>query len=124
MGKKILVVDDEKAIREPLVEMLTRQGYEALQAEDGKKGLEESKKKKPDLILLDVNMPKMDGFKVLAELKKDRKTSDIPVFMLTSRSSAEDVAAGISGFAEKYIPKPFDFALLMAEIQKTLSLKG
>ncbi len=86
MGKKILIVDDEESIREPLKEMLVRNGYEVIMAEDGKKGLDEARKKKPDLVLLDVNMPKMDGFKVLEELKKDKKTADIPVFMLTSRS--------------------------------------
>ena len=122
MAQKIFVVDDEEIIREPLREILSRQGYEVLEAGDGKKALEEIRKKIPDLVLMDVNMPKMDGFKVLEALKKDRKTADIPVFMLTSRSSAEDVAAGIAGFAEKYIPKPFDFNYLLSEIQKTLKL--
>ena len=123
MAKKILVADDEQTIRGPLKEMLIQAGYEVIEAGDGRKALEEARKKKPDLVLLDVNMPKMDGFKVLEELKKDRKTADIPVFMLTSRSSAEDIAAGISGFAEKYIPKPFDFNQLLSEIQKTLSTR-
>ena len=122
MPHKILIVDDEETIREPLKEMLVQQGYEVLIAEDGKKGLDEARKKRPDLVLLDVNMPKMDGFTVLQELKKDKKSSDIPVFMLTSRSTAEDIAAGISGFAEKYISKPFDFNHLLSEIQKTLKL--
>lgn len=122
MAKKILLVDDEETIREPLAEMLVRQGYEVFMAEDGKKGLEEARKKKPDLVLLDVNMPRMNGFEMLQELKQDKKTAEIPVFMLTSRNSAEDIAAGITGFAEKYIPKPFDFNELLSEIQKTLNL--
>ena len=123
MTKKILLVDDEETIRHPLAAMLTSQGYEVFQAEDGKKGLDEARKQKPDLMLLDVNMPKMNGFQLLQELKKDHKTADIPVFMLTSRSTAEDISTGIVGFAEKYIPKPFEFSHLLSEIQKTLSLR-
>ena len=123
MGKKILVVDDEEVIVEPLGEMLSRNGYEVLKAGDGKKGFEEAKKHQPDLILLDVNMPKMNGFQLLEHLKKERKTADIPVFMLTARNSAEDVSAGIAGYADKYIPKPFDFNHLLSEIQKTLTLR-
>ena len=120
MTQKILIVDDEQPIREPLKQMLVRQGYTVCEAEDGKKGLEEARKQKPDLMILDVNMPKMDGFKVLEELKKDKSTMNIPVFMLTTRDTADDVAAGISGFAEKYIAKPFEFSHLLSEIKKTL----
>ncbi len=124
MPKKILIVDDEPAVRELLGEILKTQNFTVLLAEDGKKGLDEAKRHVPDLIVLDVNMPKMDGFKVLENLKKDKKTRDIPVIMLTTQSTQDDVAHGMELYADKYIPKPFDSHHLVAEIKKTFDVRG
>jgi DNA-binding response OmpR family regulator len=122
--KKILVVDDEEMIRELAKDYLESKGYDVLTAADGKKGLQEAKSKKPDLIILDVNMPKMNGFQVLDELKKDRHTMDIPVFMLTTRKSDEDIRQGMEHMADKYLPKPFMPETLLDEIRKTLAVRG
>lgn len=122
--KKILMVEDEATVRELLKDLMERHGYDFLQAADGKQGLDEARKKKPDLILLDVNMPKMNGFEVLENLKKDKKTQNIPVIMLTTRDTQEDMAQGMELYADKYIPKPFDTANLFIEIKKTFDSMG
>ncbi len=124
MSKKILVVDDEESIRELTKDLLESRGYEVLTAPDGKKGVELAKSKKPDLILMDVNMPKMDGFKALEEIKKDKKTMFIPVFMLTTRQAEDDIQQGMENYADKYLPKPFTSEKLMHEIEQTFGYKG
>jgi DNA-binding response OmpR family regulator len=125
MGKKkILMVEDEATVRGLLKDLMQMHGYEFIEAEDGKKGLDEARKHKPDMILLDVNMPKMNGFEVLEQLKKDKKTQNIPVIMLTTRDTHDDMAHGMELYAEKYIPKPFDTAMLMLEINKSFQSMG
>ncbi len=121
--KKILIVDDEEMIRELTKDLLEAQGFEAITAADGKKGVDMAKSKKPDLILMDVNMPKMNGFQALEEIKKDKKTMFIPVFMLTTRNSEEDIQTGMEHYADKYLPKPFTPEKLIFEIRQTLSYK-
>ena len=123
-SKKILMVDDESAARGLIKTLAEMNGYVFIEAEDGKKGLERAKKDAPDIILLDVNMPKMNGFDVLQNLKKDHKTLNIPVIMLTTRDTQEDMAEGMELYADKYIPKPFDSNHLFAEIKKTLETQG
>ncbi len=122
--KKVLLVDDEAPLRSLLKSLLEMNGFTCLEAEDGKKGLDEARKHTPDLILLDVNMPKMNGFEVLKNLKKEKKTMNIPVIMLTTRDTQDDMAQGMELYADKYIPKPFDSAKLLEEIRKTLSSQG
>lgn len=122
--KTILVVDDEEMIRELAKDYLESKGYDILTAGDGKKGLQEAKSKRPDLIILDVNMPKMNGFQVLEELKKDKHTMNIPVFMLTTRKSDDDIRQGMEHMADKYLPKPFMPEQLLEEIRKTLAVRG
>ncbi|HNV87024.1 MAG TPA: response regulator [Candidatus Omnitrophota bacterium] len=121
--RKILVIDDQEDLRLVVQDRLTRSGYEVETAEDGKAGLGKAKTLKPDLILLDVNMPKMDGFHVLEHLKKSGETRDIPVIMMTGRNQPEDIRKAIEGYAEKYITKPFEFDQLMAEVRSSLSLR-
>lgn len=122
--KTILMVDDEAAARGLLKDLMQIHGYAFLEAEDGKKGLEQARKHCPDLILLDINMPKMNGFDVLENLKKDKKTRSIPVIMLTTRDTQEDMAEGMELYADKYIPKPFDSNHLFTEIRKTFESQG
>ena len=122
-GKKILLVDDEVSIVDLLADILIKNGFTVFKANDGKKGLDDAKKLRPDLVVLDVNMPKMDGFKVLENLKKDKKTRDIPVIMLTTRASADDISQGMQLYADKYLPKPFEGNQLVAEINKTFATR-
>lgn len=122
-GKKILIADDEPHILLTLGDLLEEQGYLVVKAPDGKLALEYSKKTLPDLIILDVNMPKMSGFDVLDQLKKDIKTMDIPVIMLTVKNAAGDIAQGILSYAEKYVTKPFEPEVLLREVEQSLKFR-
>lgn len=123
IGKRILVADDEPHILMTLEDLLTQEGYIVIKASDGKKAVEEARKMLPDLIVLDVMMPKMNGFEVLERLKKDPKTMDVPVIMLTVRSASKDMEQGIQLYAEKYVTKPFEPELLLKEIEHSLSIR-
>ncbi len=115
----VLVVDDSRGIRNILDKNLQLDGFDVYLAEDGRIGLETARTIKPDLILLDWEMPEMDGMETLAELKSDEQTKDIPVFMLTSKSTTSDVGMAICEGAEGYFPKPFD----PTKLGKVLKLK-
>ncbi len=84
MTKKILIIEDEKIMLELLQKKLTKEGYEVLVARDGKEGLEKMRKKNPNLILLDIIMPKMGGFEVMEEMNKDKKFKKIPVIVVSN----------------------------------------
>jgi two-component system, OmpR family, response regulator RpaB len=102
--KKILIADDEAMIRRILSTRLTMVGYDVVLAIDGAEALEMSKKEAPDLIVLDVMMPKLNGLEVCEEL---RKYSDVPIIMLTALSDVADRIAGLQMGADDYLPKPF-----------------
>lgn len=122
--KKILLADDERSLRELLRVLFEGAGYEFIEAEDGKNALEQIKKSKPDLIILDVNMPKMNGFQVLEHIKKDSKTRDIPVVMLTTRAEQEDIETGMELNADQYIPKPFDSKKILLTVENIFKVRG
>jgi len=124
-GKKILIVDDEKKIRELLELRLSSEGYEVVQAHHGEEGVEQAQKHLPDLILMDVMMPRMDGVEAVKCLQEDPATRDIPVIFLTAIITKEEEgsqAFGIHLDTAKYqfIAKPFDTPSLLAEIKRTL----
>ena len=106
MKKKLLVVDDEKNFRDVIRTRLENNGYDVVLASDGDDGVNKAKEEKPDLILLDIMMPKMDGYTVLKTLKGDDDLKDIPVIMLTCKENMKDLCGpeGIRG----YIIKPYD----------------
>lgn len=118
--KRILVVDDEAELIKAIQIRLTASGYEVLNACDGPEGLKLAQKEKPDLILLDVLMPNMDGFQTLEKLKEDNQTKPIPVIMLTAKSQLEDVTKATNLGAEDYVVKPFDHIAMLGKIKKTL----
>ena len=125
-SKTILIVDDEKKIRELLELRLTDEGFEVLQAADGEEGVEQARKYSPDLILMDVMMPKMDGAEAVNVLQQDQKTKDIPVIFLTSMITKEEETSQAFGIEidtkkHQYIAKPFDTPSLVAEIHKALN---
>ena len=124
MAKKILVVDDDPSIVEMLESRLKRRGYSIITALDGKKCIEEAKEKKPDLILLDVNMPELDGFAVCKYLKEDNKTKDIPIIMLTALAKEKDLAKGLEEGVYSFISKPFNFGDLLSEIETAINRKS
>ena len=122
--KKILIVDDEEALREVLTSILEQEGYSVIQAADGRQGVESAKKNRPDLILMDVMMPHMTGFQALEKLKKMKETVDIPVIMVTAKADDDSVGQGMQLYADKYISKPYDMKHLLLEVKKTLALRA
>ena len=105
MVKKILMIEDEKALQYTLGELLTSEGFALAQAYDGQEGLELARSENPDLVLLDLRLPKKDGFEVLKELKSDKKTSEIPVIIFTNLETAEDIDKALEAGATTYIVK-------------------
>jgi len=116
--KKILAVDDEKAIVRLVQVNLEREGYEVVTAYDGREALEKVASERPDLIVLDVMMPYMDGFEVLQQLKKDPETRDIPVIMLTAKAQDADVFRGWQSGVDCYLTKPFNPMELKAFVKR------
>jgi len=118
LPKKILVVDDEPNIVDILRFNLQREGYEVIAAYDGQEGLEKAKTETPDLILLDVMLPSMDGFQVCGELRKtDRLT---PIIMLTAREGERDRVMGLELGADDYVVKPFSVRELLARVRTNI----
>ena len=103
----VLVADDDEDILELIRLRLDRCGYELVVAHTGAEALAIASRRHPDLALLDVNMPGMDGYAVIAELRSDPATSDIPVILLTARAQTADVSHGFALGADDYITKPF-----------------
>lgn len=117
---KILIVEDEEHIRELIRFNLQNNGYEALAAADGLQGLEAARVNLPDLILLDLMLPKMDGLDVCRAIKADPATAGIPIIMLTARSGETDKVLGLELGADDYLTKPFSIRELMARIKAVL----
>jgi DNA-binding response OmpR family regulator len=108
MGQRILAADDEERVVRLLQIRLEALGYEVIPAYDGETALRRVAEERPDLVLLDVMMPKLDGFEVLRRLKQDPETASIPVIMLTARGQFEDLAHGYGEGAHWYFHKPFE----------------
>ena len=119
----ILVVDDESTNRYLLEYVLMENNYQIVQAENGITGLDMVKKMIPDLILLDIRMPKMNGYEVCKELQKNTLTNHIPIIFITSASNTEDIVKGLNAGAVDYIKKPFIPKELIARIEIQLELK-
>jgi DNA-binding response OmpR family regulator len=118
--KRILVVDDEPELVKAIQIRLEQAGYEVLSADDGQEGLEKARKESPDLILLDLMLPKMDGYKVCRMLKFDEKYKQIPIIMLTARAQESDAALGLETGADAFIIKPFQHEAVLAKIKELL----
>ena len=119
--QKILIIEDEATLQKALQEVLTAEGYDILSALDGLRGLEMARQENPDIILLDIILPKMDGFEVLKELKGEEKTESIPVVILTNLSDVSDVQKALDLGATTYLVKA-DFSLedVIKKVKDTL----
>lgn len=120
---KILVVDDEPFNVDYLEQELEERGYQTLSAVNGRQAVEQVLANNPDLVLLDIMMPILDGFGVLAQLKANAATRDVPVIIISAMSDMASVVKGIKQGAEDYLPKPFDETLLHARISASLEKK-
>jgi two-component system alkaline phosphatase synthesis response regulator PhoP/two-component system response regulator VicR len=118
MPKKILAVDDERHIVRLVEVNLQRAGYEVVTAFDGREALEKVKSENPDLVVLDVMMPYMDGFEVLKNLKADPATAEIPVIMLTAKAQDADVFRGWQSGVDCYLTKPFNPMELLTFVKR------
>lgn len=105
MAKKILFVEDEPALHKTLGEFLKQEGYEVKDAMDGEQGLKMAKEEKPDLVLLDLVLPKLHGFEVLKAMKEDPETEDIPVIVLTNLEATADIEKALEMGATTYLVK-------------------
>lgn len=117
MDHKVLVVDDEASIVNIIAYNLKKEGYEVITASDGEQGYELAVEQKPDLVLLDIMMPKMDGYEVC---RKIREKSDVPIIMLTARADEVDKVLGLEMGADDYVTKPFGNRELMARVKANL----
>ena len=116
MKRKILCVDDEEDILNFLELVLSEKGYEVVTASGGQEALTRAQMERPDLVLLDIMMPQMDGWEVLKLLRVDEETAEIPVAMLSARTEARDRVQGLQEGAIDYICKPFSLSELLGKI--------
>jgi twitching motility two-component system response regulator PilG len=116
-NNKILVVEDEESLLKLESILLSSKGYSVTGVMDGKAALEEIKKNRPDLVLLDVMLPEMDGFEVCRRIKEESATAGIPVVMLTAKKSNQDIERGRQVGADAYITKPFKSTRVIEVIQ-------
>jgi DNA-binding response OmpR family regulator len=119
--KRILVVDDEVDLVETVRFSLELEGYDVLVAYNGEEALNQARKENPDLILLDLMLPKLDGYKVCRLLKFDERYKHIPILMLTAKIQEKDKVTGMETGANEYITKPFEMDELMKKVKGYLN---
>ncbi|ALL14120.1 response regulator [Caulobacter henricii] len=117
---EILVVEDDESIRNLIVSQLQDAGFEVVTAADGLEGLAAIRERRPDAVLLDINMPSMDGFTMLERMKNDPATSNLPVLMLSAQSSPEDIRRAVQLGADDYIGKPFESRQLLRRVDRMI----
>lgn len=117
---KILIAEDSSTVRRLIAARLAADGYEVVEAADGEEALAAVRLERPDLLVLDKVMPKLDGFEVIRELRADPDTAVVPIIMLTERTTEQDVLGGLDLGVDEYMPKPFSPHELSARIRRTL----
>ena len=120
MAKKILITEDSPTILAITKDALESAGYEVICARDGQEALDKARKEQPNLIVLDLMLPKLDGYKVCRMLKFDEKYKLIPIILLTARTNESDIELGKEVRADAYLTKPFDADLLLAKVKDLL----
>ncbi len=118
--KTVLLVDDSATARMMEKLVLKPKAYRLIEAHDGEEAVEVAKREKPDLILMDVSMPKLDGFQALAELRRDPRTNAIPVIMITTRAELDYVHKGFESGCNDYLTKPINGAELLQRVEHYL----
>ena len=123
-SSRILVVEDEADLSDIIAFNLQRAGHTPIQARDGAEGLSLAKRERPDLLILDLMLPKMDGLEVARRLRAEPTTASIPIIMLTARADERDQLTGLATGADDYITKPFSIPVLMARVEAVLRRTG
>ncbi|MEM6313721.1 MAG: response regulator transcription factor [Planctomycetota bacterium] len=123
-AKLVLIVDDERDLVELVTHNLSRSGYRTMAAGDGRTALDRARRDKPDLIILDVMMPNVDGHEVARRLKGDPETAHIPIIMLTAKAEETDEIVGLKIGADDYVTKPFSMKVLIARMESVLRRGG
>jgi diguanylate cyclase (GGDEF)-like protein len=123
-GNKVLIIDDNKLIRQLATTLLSKKNYNVLTAENGEQGIELAQSFKPQVILLDVMMPEVDGYEVCKRLKSNDKTKNIPIIMVTSMTESIDKIKGLELGAADYVTKPFDHGELQARVATQAKMKN
>jgi CheY-like chemotaxis protein len=121
---RILVVEDNEENRDALTRRLQRRGFEVLGAADGKAGVEKTRVEKPDLVLMDMNMPELDGWEATRQIKADPETQSVPVIALTAHAMQGDRERAMEAGCSDYHTKPVEFARLIGQIEAILQNKG
>ncbi len=121
---KIAVIDDDPSMVKVLRIMLTSSGYEVVEATSGTRGFMVAKRELPDLVLLDIMMPDVDGFEVCRRLKLDPDTKNIPVIFVSAKTGLEHVEMGLSMGADGYITKPFELKDILDKIEEVVGSRG
>jgi len=121
--KRLLVVDDERDFIDVISERLGAKGFDILRAFDGKEGIERAHADKPDLIILDIAMPGMNGYDVCRKLKLDENLKDTPIIMLTAKFQPSDIKFGMGMGADAYLTKPLELELLLHTVEALLKSK-
>ena len=123
MATRILIVDDESHLSQMMADLLTNAGYETRTANSGRDALDQVHSDRPDLVLLDVDMPELDGFEVASILKSDPATATIPLIIVSAHDGRGARLIGLESGAEDYLSKPVDTAELLAKIRNLLLLQ-
>lgn len=120
LKERILVIDDDASISKLLSDVLTEEGFSVTTASCGEEGIKKVRQSKPNLVILDLRLPDMDGFQICQTLKKDKSVSSIPIIMLTVKSTKSSTVAGLEMGADDYIVKPFNQEELVARVKTVL----
>jgi len=107
MPRKILIVEDDKFLRELMIRKLVNEGYQTIEATNGEEGVKTAKSEKPDLVLLDLVLPGIDGFEALARIRKNQETANLPVIILSNLGQKEDIERGLELGATDYMIKAY-----------------
>ena len=121
---RVLLVDDEPGLLQMVSFRLKAAGYEVTTALDGQQALDRVKESKPDLMILDLMLPKLDGYKVCRLLKLDERTKEVPILIFTARAQEQDIKLATECGADAYLTKPFEFKVLSGKLQDLLAAKG
>lgn len=124
MGCRVLVVDDSEVLRKIVGFNLSKEGFTVEEAKDGVEALEKMKSQKPDLVILDIMMPNLNGFEVLRRMRSDPETSGIPVIMLTAKGGENDAKTALQYGANGFLTKPFSPLKLIEEVRRVTKCGG